>query len=313
MRYRRIGWLSAIAISGLGAAALATATSASAVTAPLSDVRQLAAFDVTAQQQPENITLEPGGAADLTFNRSRQVGRVSANGSLKILTTLPQSTTGSAIASGIVRLADGTLYVNYNAGSESGIWRISQDGQHAVQFVALPDAKFLNGLALDKGQDALYATDSTSGTVWKVSLKTGAASIWAQGTELLPTSPVGKGVNGIKVHNGAVWVSNTQLGTLLRIPIEAHGAAGPITTVAQGVTGIDDFAFTGKGDTVIAAQNAISQASIVDPDGTHETVLTAEDGLSNPTSVAVRGSKVYVTNGAYFTQVNPNLTLAKLQ
>jgi hypothetical protein len=41
-------------------------------------------------------------------------------------------------------------------------------------------------------------------------------------------------------------------------------------------------------------------------------VLTAADGLSNPTSVAVRGSTVYITSGAYFTQVDPNLLLAKL-
>jgi sugar lactone lactonase YvrE len=312
VRYRRIGWLSAIAVSGLGAASLAITTSASAVTASLSDVREVAHFDVSTPLQPENITLEPGGAADLTFNRSREVGRVGTDGSLTILATLPVSSTGSAIASGIVRLPDGTLYVNYNAGSQSGIWRISADGRTAVQFIALPDALFLNGLALDLGQDAVYATDSGSGAVWKVSLKTGTASIWAQSAALQPTSSSGKGANGIKVHDGAVYVSNTQQGTLMRISIEAHGAAGPLTTVAQGVTGIDDFAFTGEGDTVLAAQNAISQASIVYSDGTHQTVLTAADGLSNPTSVAVRGSTVYITSGAYFTQVDPNLLLAKL-
>jgi sugar lactone lactonase YvrE len=213
-----------------------------------------------------------------------------------------------------VRAPDGSLYVNYNAGSRSGIWRIAPRGGTPVQVVATPDVKVLNGLALDRGQDALYATDSTAGTVWKISLKTGTASLWAQGAELdrSTVNSSGFGANGIKVHDGAVWVSNTDQGTLLRIPIGAHGTAGAVTTVAQGLTAIDDFAFTGHGDTVLAAQNYVSKVSLVQPDGTHQTVLTATDGLSNPTSVAVRGSTAYVASGAYFTHVDPNLLLAKL-
>jgi hypothetical protein len=108
-------------------------------------------------------------------------------------------------------------------------------------------------------------------------------------------------------------VSNNSQGTLLRIPIKARGTAGAVTTVAQGLTAIDDFAFTGAGDTVLAAQNFVSEVSLVHPDGTSEIVLTATDGLSNPTSVAVRGSTVYVTSGAYFTRLDPNLLLAKLR
>jgi sugar lactone lactonase YvrE len=161
----------------------------------------------------------------------------------------------------------------------------------------------------------LYATDSTTGTVWKVSLKSGAASIWAQGEALEPSTGQSSrfGANGIKVHDGAVWVSNTDKGTLLRIPVNAHGTAGAVTTVAQGLTAIDDFAFTGQGDTVLAAQNFTSAVSLVHTDGTHQTVLTATDGLANPTSIAVHGSTVYVASGAYFTHNDPNLLLAQLK
>src|SRR5712692_11828124 len=97
-----------------------------------------------------------------------------------------------------------------------------------LKVVAMPDVKVLNGLALDRGEDALYATDSTSGTVWKVSLKSGTASLWAQGAELQrnTVNSSGFGANGIKVHDDAVWVSNTDKGTLLRIAIGPHGTAG---------------------------------------------------------------------------------------
>ena len=309
MRYRHSAVLSVIALTGFVATQLTVP--ASAATAPLKDAREIAHFDVTAQQQPENIALEPGGAVDVTFNRARQVARVGLDGSVTVLATLPAPATGTASAAGIVRGPDGCLYVNYNAGARSGIWRIVPDGGAPTQVVALPDVKALNGLAFDRGENALYATDSGSGTVWKVSLTTGTAALWAQGAEFESATGAGVSANGVKVHNGAVWVSNTDRGTLLRVAIDARGEAGSVTTVAQGITAIDDFAFFGAGDTVLAAQNYVSQVSIVRTDGAHRTVLTATDGLSNPTSVAVRGSTVYVASGAYFTRVDPNLLLVK--
>jgi hypothetical protein len=117
-----------------------------ACTTPLGDVQQVAHFGVNCLQQPENITLEPGGAADVT-HRARQVARIGKDGSVTILATLPASTTGTAMVSGLVRASDGTLYVDYNVGSQSGIWRIAPEGGTTEQIVALPEVKFLNGLA----------------------------------------------------------------------------------------------------------------------------------------------------------------------
>jgi sugar lactone lactonase YvrE len=312
LRYRHISLLSVIALTGL--ATVAAAFPASAATAPLSEPQVVAHFNVTAQEQPEDVALAPAGVADVTFNRARQVAQVGTDGSVTILATLPASATGTGTAAGIVRAPDGTLYVNYNAGSQSGIYRIPPAGGTPVEVVALPDVKDLNDLAADWGQDALYATDSSGGTVWKVSLRTGTASVWAQGVDLQSktSGSSGLGANGIQVHNAAVWVSNTDKGTLLRIPFRPNGTAGAITTKATGLTAIDNFAFTGQGDTVLAALNYVNQVAVVYPDGTHQTVLTAADGLSNPTDVAVRGSTAYVTDGAYFTRVDPNLLTAKL-
>jgi len=87
---------------------------AQAATAPLSNAREIAHFDVTALQQPENMTLTPDGAAVVTFTGARQVARVSRDGSVTILATLPAPTTGTARTSGIVRADDGSFLVNYN-------------------------------------------------------------------------------------------------------------------------------------------------------------------------------------------------------
>jgi sugar lactone lactonase YvrE len=308
VRYRHRALLSAVALAGF----VGVAVPVHAATAPLRDAREIAHFDINALQQPENITLEPDGAAVVTFNRARQVARVERDGSVTILATFPAPATGTAGVSGIVRGNDGSLFVNYNAGPLTGLWRIAPHGGTPVEIVALPDVKAPNGLALDRAADALYLTDSTSGTVWRVSLRTRTASLWAQAPQLVPPPGTGFGANGIKVHDDAVWVSNTGAGTLMRIPVGRHGTAGAVTTVAQGLTSIDDFTFTGNGDTVLAALNFVSEVAIVYPNGSNHIVLTSTDGLSNPTSIAVRGSTVYVASAAYATRVDPNLLLAKL-
>jgi hypothetical protein len=302
---------------GLGALALAGAFTASAIPAfasssPVTGARIVAHFDIAALQQPENITLEPDGDADVTFAYARQVARVTPQGTVTILATLPAATTGTAAVSGIVQVTDGTLYVNYVdiGGTESGIWRISPDGA-AEQVAALPRAKFLNGLALDPRTGALFATDSTLGVVWKVWPRTGKAEIWTSGTEFQPGTS-GFGANGLKVHHGSVWVSNSSQGTLLRIPIRPDGTAGSAVVAASGLPSIDDFAFTGTGDILLAVENQLNQAELVMPDGTSRTVLTAADGLSTPSAVGVRGRTVYVTSAAYFTGVDPNLLMAHL-
>ena len=50
------------------------------------------------------------------------------------------------------------------------------------------------------------------------------------------------GVNGVTYHNGAVWASNTDRQTLLRIPVTATGAPGPVQVVAG--TGQADVAIS---------------------------------------------------------------------
>ncbi|MFI6147132.1 hypothetical protein [Streptomyces sp. NPDC051109] len=285
----------------------------------LKDPRILAHFDFEAGQTPENIALEPDGSADLTLALARQVVRVDRHGGKRILATLPDVADpqtpllGVAVVSGIVRTHDGTLYVGYNTGTpETGIYRITPD-RKVSKLVDLSPRGFVNGLALDEHLGLLYAADSVLGTVWRISLDDEPeVTAWATGTALEPTTFIG--ANGIKVRDHAVWVSNFDRATLLRIPVERDGSAGRIRTHATGLTGIDDFAFAGHGETVLAALNTTaSELALVRPDGTHTIVLTGKDGLSGPTSVAVRHHKVFVTSGAFLTGIDPNLLVADVE
>ncbi|MBT2395548.1 hypothetical protein [Streptomyces sp. ISL-100] len=321
-------------LAGIATAAVALAALASAPTSAheptLTDPRVVEHFNFDEGQTPENIALEPDGSANVTFAFARQVARLSPHHEPRIIAELPAVANpdtpiaGAAVTTGIARAHDGTLYVNYATGNRlTGVWRVSPKHRTAKQIACLPENGFPNGLALDEKRGVLYAADSVKGTVWRVPAKAAPGrgcvkpKAWATGSKLQPLPPpaVGVGANGLKLRNGAVWVSNSDKGLLLRIPVNRNGSAGPIQTRATGLTGIDDFtfAFPKHDDTVLAALISSSEVAVVRPNGRHSIALTAEDGLSNPTSVAVQGKTVYVPSASYFiTPPNPNLLLATL-
>ncbi|MFE3526064.1 hypothetical protein ACFXOD_31465 [Streptomyces sp. NPDC059161] len=310
--------VSAAVLVAAAAAALAPA-SASAVSAPLSSARIAVHFDLAKGQTPENVALAPGGAAYVTFAEGRQVAEVFPNGTIRILATMPKPADGGIhtpvlgfpLTVGIVRAHDGTLYFLYATGTAdlTGVWRLRPGGE-PERIAALPADGLPNGLALDPRTRTLYVTDSVLGTIWSVPTTGGTPTAWSNAPELAAAGFLG--ANGLKIHNGALWATNLDKGTVVRIPILQDGCAGSVRTVATGLTGIDDFAFTGHGDQLLAALNGPSEVALVQPDGSHSTVLTSADGLQNPTAIALRGDTVYVLSAAYLTAKDPNFVLAHL-
>lgn len=312
---------SAAAAAVLSAAAIATISPApaSAVPAPLSNARIALHFDLAKGQTPENIALAPDGGAYVTFAEARQIAQISPAGAIRILATLPLPADGGIhtpvlgfpLTVGIVRADDGTLYFLYATGTAdlTGVWRLRPGGE-PQRIAALPATGLPNGLALDPRTGTLYVTDSVRGTVWSVPVTGGTPTAWSTAPELASTGFLG--ANGLKIHDGAVWATNLDKGTVLRIPILPGGRAGSVQTRATGLSGIDDFAFTGHGDQILAALNGPSEVALIQPDGSHSIVLTTADGLQNPTSIALRGDTVYVDSAAYVTATDPNLILAHL-
>lgn len=305
----------------LGIIALTTGTSpAGAAAVYLSEPRIVAHFDRSAGQVAESVVVAPNGSADIGLILSRQVAHVTRSGRIKVLVTMPEPAdggvntprTGSANVTGIERTPDGTIYFLYSAGDDklTGLWQLRPHGSpHRI--AAFPAESFLNGLARDDRTGQFYITDSTQGRVWKVGPYGGTAKVWASGPDLASIGLFG--ANGIKVHNRAVWVSNLDHGSILRIPMIGHGSAGPIRVKASGLTSVDDFAFTGRGDQLLAALNVPSQLVLITPGKATRVVLDGSDGLDNTTAVAVDRGTVYVTSGALTTGGDSNLLIAHLR
>lgn len=320
--------LAKVSVSAASAAVIAAAAiaglvpgTASAASTSLSNARVAVHYDYAAGQTPENITLapEPGGGAYVTFAEARQVDEIWPDGAVRVLATLPMPPDGGVstpglgrpLTAGIVRASDGTLYFLYDAGTAdlTGVWRLRPGGR-PQRIAALPPDGLGNGLVLGPQGRDLYAADSILGTVWRVPVTGGTPIAWSTGPQLAPAGSLG--ANGLKIHDGAVWVSNLDQGTILRIPILRNGRAGGIETAADGMPGIDDFAFTGNGNQMLAALNGPSQVALVRPDGSHSIVLPQADGLDNPSCIAMRGNTIYVMSAAYTAGEDPNMLLAHL-
>ena len=268
----------------------------------ITNVHTVTSFDFASGGQPENVTINPDGSLTVSLlgfltGQPPQVVRISPSGQRTVLVT---GQPGEAIG-GNARGHDGTIYYNLLSAdpSRSGIWRLIPGGS-PERIGALPASAFPNGLTIDAAGENLYSADSLAGTIYTVPTSGGPVKSWLVDPALAPavSGPGHFGANGVTYHGGAVWASNTDRGTLLRIPVTATGAPGPIEVVAGNLSGIDDFKFLSDcSDVAFAALNFVNEVAVVYPDGRSRVVLTAADGLDSPTDTAIRGGRIYITDG----------------
>ena len=238
----------------------------------------------------ENIAVAPTGDLFVTSILDGTIYQISPAGDSHVFGQVPGQLLGVAFGT------DGTLV----AAGGTSFYKFAPDGTASL-VTDIAGAVSLNGVTpLSPG--TFLAADDTAGTVWKVDVSTGIASAWLTGGLLEPPAaglPIGS--NGIKLFAGAVYISNTGAGTILRVPVLPDGSAGVPTIYASSIQ-VDDFAFGSDGSIFAATQSGTIIR--LRPDGTRTTMSTATLGDAAVAfgRTAADVQDIYVVNngGAFF-------------
>jgi sugar lactone lactonase YvrE len=233
-------------------------------------------------------------------------GMVSPFGSI----TVPMN--NAAFTLGITTDAANNVYVGQSAampGPQPGVYKFaSTGGAQGMPWAKDAAMNFPNALYLDG--TSLYVADS-GGTIFKIDTTNAMVTKWSTAMELQgPTGcmfgamfPIG--ANGIVKVGDAFYVANTNLGSLLRIPITNGMAGTPVVVVKDCNTlgGIDGIAADTNGN-ILAVINSQSKLVSITPTGMVKTLFSGAP-LSNPASIVlatVKGKKTAViTNASFFT------------
>jgi hypothetical protein len=166
---------------------------------------------------------------------------------------------------GIVEVEEDIFYVSVGEIGAKGSFAIYQvnmshfavDASQNVKtpatiskLVEVPDALFLNGSALlSASRGIILVADSILATVFSINVGSREVKVWLQDKALgkITDNPYYPGVNGIKVHKGALYLSNTDARTFLRAGISAAGEATGSVDLVYDRCNADDFAFDSEG------------------------------------------------------------------
>ncbi|KUI52944.1 hypothetical protein VP1G_00320 [Cytospora mali] len=169
----------------------------------------------------------------------------------------------------------------------------------------IPEADYLNGMAtLDNSH--IYVADVYSGTVYLIDVDTGNYTLavndplmkWTVDGDSAPTH---LGSNGLKMHGGYLYWSNTAGGFIARIKVGSDGLpVGESSIVVANVARPDDFQVRSDG-TVFIAQNQVDTLSVAFPEARGDASVNA---------TAIAGSDVSTVLAALALPINGTVTVA---
>jgi sugar lactone lactonase YvrE len=268
------------------------------------------AFNAAKGGLPEGLTIDKAGNIYVTVGYPfwfevpesfGEVWKISPDGERTVLDARPGGPSGAGLAlspSGVLYYA----WPNPPDPATNGVYRLAADGKPE----RLPGSENIvlsNGLAFNKEGD-LYVSDSILGAVWRIPHDGGEAETWIQHEWLAGCADI-PGANGVALWQDGLYVANTGLGLLARVPILEDGTAGEPEIVAgdsdcdpdDELFGMDGLALDVHGN-IYALLVLTNKLVRIDPvDGSHAVLLTADDGLFNPASIAFgtgKGDRQYV-------------------
>jgi sugar lactone lactonase YvrE len=252
-------------------------------------VRRVLTFDASAGELPESVVVDRRGTIYVSLAPLGQVRAIAPDGGQQVVATLPAGSGFGALGLALGPRDDVYVAVSTFDRATNGVYRVGRGGRverlPGTEAIVLP-----NGLVFDRRGD-LFVTDSVGGAIWRVPAN-GSAELWLQhpllqGDNSAPP-PVPLGVNGIAFGDGTLFVTNTEKGSVIRVPVKRDASPGTLSVLAQGpaLMGADGLTLDTRGSLYVAVngQNTVVEVS---PGGaTLTTLATAADGLDSPSDVA---------------------------
>ncbi len=261
---------------------------------------------------------------------------IGADGGVQSFGALAAGAPQSSYTLGVITDGAGNVYYAVAAAAAPpnnpapGIYKLPAGGggtatAFSLGSAATPPMSFPNGLDF-QGTD-LFVADS-EGVIYKIDAG-GVASVWSQDPLLAPGMaacggmvPLPIGANGIVHDANNVYVTNTNYGRLIKIPINANGSAGAAALIKEdcaALVGADGLVIDPNDGTFLVALNVQNKIVRISPDGSSITVLASGSPLANPASpiidTAGGARRLLVTNPAFFTSPDagsPNLSALPL-
>jgi hypothetical protein len=279
---------------------------------------EVAHFDGAQGQMSEGLAVR-GKMAYLGYVGTGQVVEVDlGSGAVTPYSQLPAPVAGKGFVAGLA-VHGNDLYgalVSFVPEVQAGVYRATAAGAPAQLFASHPEMAFPNGIAFDDA-GIMYVTDSAAGAVFRVTTK-GETTRWlmdpllAGGKDFCGEGkgvgvPFDIGANGIVVDGDTIYVSNTDRGQIVKIPVQADGSAGTasllVASSCEALGGADGMALAPDGDLIVAV-NHQNKLVRVDRAG-NVAPLVAGDPLDFPASLSFAGGALYVGNFALLDAKHP--------
>ena len=259
-------------------------------------VEELIHFDIEARENSEGLAVDDNGDLYISLSPLGKIVRVRDG---ETTTEDVGTVTIGAQDFGTLGVAlDGDdVLTAVQSTTAGGVWRFPKAGGEGERIPGTEEIGFANDVDVDD-DGTIWVASSVEGTddaganlgaVWRIA--DGEVERWLAdpiigGTGESPL-PAPIGANGIAVRNDTVYVSVTEKGQIVAIPISEDDTAGAPEVWAQGpeLGGADGITFDDAGNLYVAS---IGQSQIVriDKDDKAITIVaTDEDGLDYPSTV----------------------------
>lgn len=314
-------------VTGDGAAE--AAADAGDAAAPLAVPSFLVHFSRALNQNPEGLWEIDAGTPLVGLAPLATLVTVGSDGGTATFASVGDAGAIATDTLGITTDPAGNVYVGVgitapDAGSvpPPGVYRVAPGGGTATLFSSAVGMNFPNGL--DFIGTTLLIADS-GGTIFAVD-PAGNATVWSNDALLQPNlaacdagPPLALGANGIVDDGNNVYVTNTNYGRIVKIPIVSDGGTdGGVGTAGVASAIIDDCTYAGadglvldtQSNTLVVAVNIQNKIVRVTMAGS-ATVIASGAPLDAPASVIIDsfdgGRRLLFTNASFFSPADAGL------